>query len=179
MSHGGYAIRPVRPQDVPAVVGMVHELAEFERARQQCVLTAAQLSAALFAPAPALFGHVAQVPGDTAAPVGMALWYLNFSTWEGVHGIYLEDLYVRPDARGGGAGRALLAHLAGLCLRRGYRRLDWWVLHWNPAREFYASLGASAQEQWVPYRLTGAPLARLAAQDTGPDGGCPPMAGTA
>ncbi len=146
---------------------MVHELADFERAPDSCHLTAEQLHAALFAPAPALFGHVAVAgdeTGDEAVgePVGMALWYLNFSTWEGVHGIYLEDLYVHPGARGGGAGRALLAELAALCLRRGYRRLDWWVLHWNPARDFYAGIGATAQDEWVPYRLTGAPLARLA-----------------
>ena len=84
----------------------------------------------------------------------MSLWFLNFSTWEGAHGIYLEDLYVRPAARGTGAGRALLAELAAICVERGYRRLDWWVLHWNPAREFYHAIGAKAMDEWVPYRLT-------------------------
>jgi GNAT superfamily N-acetyltransferase len=146
---------------VPAVVAMVHELAEYERAADQCHLTEAQLSAALFAEAPALFGRVALDSDDV--PLGFALWFLNFSTWEGVHGIYLEDLFVRPQARGLGAGRALLANLASLCVERGYRRLDWWVLHWNPAREFYASIGAAAMDEWIPYRLEGQPLRQLAA----------------
>ena len=135
-------VRRVRPEDVPAVVSMVHELAEFERMAHECYLTEEQLHAVLF-PAtsgagtanpgrgePALFGHVA-VNADTDEPVGFALWFLNFSTWEGVHGIWLEDLYVRPAARGAGAGQALLAALAGICTDRGYRRLDWWVLDWN------------------------------------------------
>ena len=93
-------VRPVRPEDVPAVVAMVHELAEYERAPEQCHLTTEQLHAALFSRAPALFGHVAV--DDDDEPVGFALWFLNFSTWAGVHGIYLEDLYVRPAARGTG-----------------------------------------------------------------------------
>jgi GNAT superfamily N-acetyltransferase len=101
---------------------------------------------------------------DTAPdPVGCALWFLNFSTWQGVHGIYLEDLYVRPVARGAGVGRALLATLAELCVQRGYARLDWWVLHWNPAREFYHTIGAEPMDEWLPYRLTGPALASLAA----------------
>jgi GNAT superfamily N-acetyltransferase len=140
---------------------MVHELAAYERAPDECLLTAEQLEAALFAEHPAAFVHVAQ-DGDGEL-VGMALWFLNFSTWAGVHGIYLEDLYVRPQARGSGAGRALLATLAQLCVTRGYQRLDWWVLDWNPAREFYHALGARAMDEWIPYRLTGDPLRRLAA----------------
>ena len=153
-------IRPVRPSDVPAVVGMVHELAAFEKAAGSCHLTGEQLHAALFGPEPALFGHVAEAP-DRSLP-GFALWFLNFSTWEGVHGIHLEDLYVRPEARGDGVGRALLATLAGVCVERGYRRLDWWVLHWNPARAFYAGLGATAMTDWIPYRLEGDALTGLA-----------------
>jgi len=158
----GVEIRPVRRTDVPAIVAMVHELADFERAPDQCQLTADQLTAALFADRPALFGHVACLPGEPE-PAGMALWFLNFSTWQGVHGIYLEDLYVRPAARGSGVGRALLAGLARVCVERRYERLDWWVLHWNPAREFYHAIGAVAMDEWVPYRLTGAPLRALAA----------------
>jgi GNAT superfamily N-acetyltransferase len=142
---------------------MVHELAEYERAADQCRLTDDQLRAALFpprGPGPALFGHVAEAgPGEV---VGFALWFLNFSTWEGVHGIYLEDLYVRPGARGLGSGRALLAALAGICRERGYRRLEWWVLHWNPAREFYDAIGARAMGEWVPYRVEGDALTALA-----------------
>lgn len=159
-------IRPARPEDVPAIVAMVHELAEYERAPQDCHLTTDQLTAALFGDHPALYGHVAV---DAAGqPVGMMLWFLNFSTWAGVHGIYLEDLYVRPDARAAGIGKALLATLAQICVERGYARLEWWVLHWNPAREFYHAIGAVPMDEWLPYRLTGAPLARLAGAMTDP-----------
>jgi GNAT superfamily N-acetyltransferase len=154
------AVRPIRPEDVSAVVVMVHELAEFERAADECHLTDDQLRAALFGDRPAVFGHVAVGPGDE--PVGVALWFLNFSTWEGTHGLYLEDLYVRPAARGSGAGGALLAALARVCLDRGYRRMDWQVLDWNPAAEFYRALGATVSEGWVPYRVTGEALRRLA-----------------
>lgn len=153
MSTPRYSIQPVRPQDVPAVVAMVHELAEYERAPEQCHITEPQLTAALFGPTPALYGHVAF--DESGLPVAMTLWFLNFSTWEGVHGIYLEDLYVRPVARGHGLGKAMLATVAGVCVERGYPRLDWWVLNWNPAREFYHALGAVAMDEWVPYRLTG------------------------
>lgn len=171
------------------MVAMVHELAAFENASDQCRLTERQLDAALFRPGAALFGHVALAPATAAATaqppatspttapavgsatggragppevVGLALWFLNFSTWAGVHGIYLEDLYVRPGTRGAGAGRALMTSLAQLCLDRGYERLDWWVLHWNPARDFYARLGAQPMDEWIPYRLTGSALADLA-----------------
>ncbi|NJC70917.1 GNAT family N-acetyltransferase [Planosporangium thailandense] len=153
-------IRPIRRTDVPAVVAMVHELADYERAPRECHLTDAQLEAALFAESPALFGHIALLDGEA---VGMALWFLNFSTWRGVHGVYLEDLYVRPSARGKGVGRALLATLAAVCTDRGYERLEWWVLHWNPAREFYHSIDAVAMDEWVPYRLAGPALHALAA----------------
>jgi GNAT superfamily N-acetyltransferase len=140
---------------------MVHELAAYERAPEECHLTEELLAASLFGDAPALFGHVA-IDGDGHA-VGMMLWFLNYSTWEGRHGIYLEDLYVRPEARGSGLGGRMLATLAEICVRRGYARLDWWVLDWNPAREFYAAMGARPMSEWVPYRLTGTALAKLAA----------------
>jgi GNAT superfamily N-acetyltransferase len=158
VTHRGYAIRPVRPSDVPAVVAMVHELAEFERAAERCLLTSEQLEAALFGERPALFGHVAAGLDDDE-PMGFALWFLNYSTWEGVHG-----LYVRPEARGTGAGRALLSALAGIAVERGYRRLDWWVLDWNPARKFYAGLGAQPLSDWLPYRLEGRSLQALASE---------------
>ena len=141
---------------------MVHELAEFERAPGSCRLTEEQLNAALFASRPALFGHVVVDAADR--PQGYALWFVTFSTWEGVHGIGLEDLYVRPEARRGGAGRALLARLAALCVERGYSRVDWGVLDWNPARDFYHRLGAQPLDGWLPYRLTGAALRDLAVQ---------------
>jgi GNAT superfamily N-acetyltransferase len=139
---------------------MVHELAEYERAADECHLTDAALDAALFGDHPALFGHVAADAEDV--PIGFALWFLNYSTWEGVHGIYLEDLFVRPGARGSGAGRALLRTLARICVERGYRRLEWWVLHWNPAREFYTTIGATAMDEWIPYRIDGDALTSLA-----------------
>jgi GNAT superfamily N-acetyltransferase len=145
-------IRRVRESDVDAVVGLAYELAEYERAPQDCHLTADQLHTALFGPAPALFGHVAEVDG---AVVGSALWFLNFSTWRGVHGIYLEDLYVRPTMRGSGLGKALLTALAQECVDKGYARLEWSVLDWNtPAIDFYKSLGAVAMDEWTTFRLT-------------------------
>ncbi|MGC4803552.1 GNAT family N-acetyltransferase [Micromonospora sp. DT233] len=156
---------------------MVHELAEYERAPEQCHLTAEQLHAALFGPQPALHGHLAV--DDADRPLGFALWFLNFSTWAGVHGIYLEDLYVRPEARGTGAGRRLLATLAAICVQRGYRRLDWSMLDWNPAAGFYASVEATPMSDWVSYRLAGPALHRLAAQVGGVPGEVPAARGSA
>jgi GNAT superfamily N-acetyltransferase len=157
-------IRPAQPSDVPEIVGMVHALARYEQAPEQCHLTVGQLSAALFCERPALFGHVAtaRLGGASPVPLGFTLWFRNYSTWEGVHGIYLEDLYVKPEARGAGLGRRLLATLAATCLEHGYQRLEWSVLHWNPAREFYHGLGAVALDEWVPYRLSGDGLRQLA-----------------
>jgi GNAT superfamily N-acetyltransferase len=155
-----FTVRPARLDDVPAVVAMVHELADFERAADQCHLTAEQLEAALFSTAPTVFGHVAVDVHDQ--PLGFALWYLSFSTWEGVTGLYLEDLYVRPAARGTGAGGALLAALAAICAERGYPRLEWVMLSWNPAARFYAKIGAEVTADWLPYRLSGPALRRLA-----------------
>ncbi|SDD22196.1 GNAT family N-acetyltransferase [Actinokineospora iranica] len=152
-------VRRVAPSDVDSVVALVHELAEYERAPHECHLTAEQLRVALFGPAPALFGHVAQVDGEV---VGCALWFLNFSTWRGTHGIYLEDLYVRPSVRGSGLGKALLTALAEECAARGYQRLEWWVLDWNaPAIGFYKSIGAVPMDEWTVYRLTDEALAAL------------------
>lgn len=156
-------VREVEPDDVPQVVEMVHELAEYERAPQECHLTADQLEEALFSPAPALFGHVA-VQGRTR--IGCALWFLSFSTWRGVHGVHLEDLFVRPGFRDQGAGRMLLARLAAVCVERGYGRLEWAVLDWNePAIGFYRKLGAVSVDDWTTFRLDGEPLRRLGAGD--------------
>jgi GNAT superfamily N-acetyltransferase len=160
VSDGASRIRPIVVDDVEAVVGLVHELAAYERAAEDCTLTAAQLQAALFGPAPALFGLVAE-RGD--AVVGCALWFLNFSTWRGTHGIYLEDLYVQPSHRGSGLGTALLAALAGHCVERGYHRLEWAVLDWNaPSIAFYEAVGATALDEWRTFRLTDDALVRLA-----------------
>ena len=152
-------IRPIRPYDVPAAVALVHELALFEREPQSCHLSVDQLNEALFCEAPALFGLVAQEGEPDGEVVGVALWFLNFSTWRGRHGIYLEDLYVSPGARRGGHGRALLTELAGIADSRGYDRIDWAVLDWNTeAHAFYRRLGAEPMEDWTGWRLTGEAL---------------------
>jgi GNAT superfamily N-acetyltransferase len=138
---------------------MVHELADYERAADSCSVTPADLETALFGEAPAVFGHVAEMDGDV---VGMAVWFLTFSTWEGGHGIWLEDFFVRESARGSGAGTALMRELAAICRDRGYARLDWAVLDWNePSIGFYRSLGAQHMHEWHTYRLTGTALAAL------------------
>lgn len=160
-------IRRAEPGDVPALVELVYDLAEYEKARHECTLTAGQLEIALFGPDPAVFAHVAVLDGTVA---GCAIWFRNFSTWDGVHGIYLEDLYVKPEARGTGLGRALLAALAHEAQTRGYTRVSWSVLTWNtPSIGFYESLGAQVQDDWVGYRLTGPSLAELAATATTED----------
>ncbi|MET7428314.1 GNAT family N-acetyltransferase [Streptomyces flaveolus] len=154
-------IRTATPDDVPVIHTMVRELAEYEKAPEEARASEAQLREALFGERPAAFAHMA-VDEASGEPVGFALWFLNFSTWRGVHGIYLEDLYVRPEARGGGHGRALLAELARICGERGYERLEWAVLDWNrPAIGFYEALGARPQDEWTVYRLTDEALTAL------------------
>jgi GNAT superfamily N-acetyltransferase len=155
------SVRPIRPDDVPAVVGLVRELAEYEKAAHEVRLTEAQLHESLFGAAPALFGHVAEVNGDV---VGTALWFLNFSTWRGTHGVYLEDLYVQPAHRGTGLGKELLRTLAELCVERGWSRLEWSVLDWNtPSIDFYKAAGAVAMDEWTVFRLTDDALGSFAA----------------
>src|ERR1700685_3365463 len=147
-------IRPATPQDVPQIHRLMRELAEYERSLDQVTATEDDLRRGLFADQPAIFAHVAEHEGTVA---GVALWFLNYSTWLGRHGIYLEDLYVTPALRGAGLGRALLGELARICVQRGYGRLEWWVLDWNaPARGFYESLGAVAMDEWTVHRLGGA-----------------------
>ncbi|MFC9894060.1 GNAT family N-acetyltransferase [Nocardia sp. NPDC127579] len=161
MTHPGHGvIRRATPADVPAMVELVYDLAEYERAREECTLTVEQLHDSLFGSAPALFAHVVE---DETGVVGIAIWFLNFSTWKGTHGIYLEDLFVKPGTRGKGYGKALLAALAQEAVDKGYSRVDWAVLTWNtPSIEFYRSLGAVEQDDWVGYRLSGEELGRLA-----------------
>jgi GNAT superfamily N-acetyltransferase len=151
-------IRPARLEDIEKIVQLVYELAEYEKLVEECHLTAELLEAALFGDAPALFGHVA-LAGDQV--VGYTLHFLNYSTWEGVHGIYLEDLYVQPDQRGSGFGKALLLNLAEIAVRSGYARVEWSVLNWNaPSIAFYEAIGAVPMNGWTVYRLTGPALAR-------------------
>ncbi|MFX4293150.1 GNAT family N-acetyltransferase [Streptomyces bohaiensis] len=155
-------IRTARESDVPAIHAMIRELAAYEKAEHEVEATEEQLREALFGPQPAVFALVAE-DGESGEPVGFALWFRNYSTWTGTHGVYLEDLYVRPEARGGGHGRALLAALARICVERGYRRLEWWVLDWNePAIGFYRSIGAEPMDEWTVQRVTGEALERLA-----------------
>ena len=146
-------IRAVEPRDVPAVLGLVRELATYEREPDAVVATEDLLADALFRESPSLFGHVAEVDGEV---VGFALWFLNFSTWLGRHGIYLEDLYVRPVHRGSGLGKALLETLTAIAAERGYGRVEWAVLDWNePAQDFYRSVGAHPMDEWTVWRLQG------------------------
>lgn len=157
MSHH---IRRAAPQDAAAITDMIHALADFEHAADQCTVTEKQISAALFEDPPTVYGHVAEVDGEIAA---MALWFLNYSTWDGVAGIYLEDLFVRPEFRRRGLARALLAALASECRQRGYTRLSWAVLNWNAdAITLYDGIGGEPQSGWTTYRLSGASLAGLA-----------------
>jgi GNAT superfamily N-acetyltransferase len=157
-------IRPARAGDIPAIHAMIRELAEYERGLDEVTATEDDLARALLAERPALFGHVAEDTAGDPGIAGVALWFVNYSTWTGHHGIYLEDLYVRPSMRGRGHGRALLAELARICTERGYRRLEWAVLDWNePARRFYASLGAAPMDAWTVNRLAGPGLDALAA----------------
>ena len=154
------SVRPIRRDDVPAVVGLVRELADYEQALHEVRLTEEQLTEHLFGDFPALFGHVAERDGQV---VGMALWFLNFSTWRGTHGVYLEDLYVQPRHRGTGLGKELLRTLAAVCVERGYSRLEWSVLDWNaPSIEFYRAAGAVPMDEWTVFRLTDDALGRFA-----------------
>ncbi|MDQ8704760.1 GNAT family N-acetyltransferase [Streptomyces sp. LHD-70] len=155
-------IRTATPEDVPAILAMIRELAEYEKALHEVRATESQLHTALFGDHPAAYAHIAE--DESGEAVGFTLWFLTFSTWRGVHGIYMEDLYVRPEARGGGHGKALMAELARICTSRGYQRLEWAVLDWNePSIAFYESLGARPQSEWSVYRLTDEALGRLGA----------------
>jgi GNAT superfamily N-acetyltransferase len=153
-------IRPALPDDVDAIVGLVHDLAEYERALHEVELTSAGLRADLFGPDPKVFAHVAEVGEEV---VGVAIWFFSYSTWRGRHGIYLEDLYVRPESRGSGLGRGLLAALAAEAVAHGCARVEWAVLDWNtPAVDFYRALGAVPMDEWTVYRVTCDALTALA-----------------
>ncbi|MCG5431586.1 GNAT family N-acetyltransferase [Mycobacterium sp. MYCO198283] len=153
-------IRRAVPGDEVELTALVHELAAFEDAADECTLTAEALARALFGETPIVCGHVAEVDGQVA---GGALWFVNYSTWDGEGGIYLEDLFVRPPFRRHGVGRRLLSALARECVDRGYTRLTWAVLDWNTgAIALYEAVGARHQRQWLTYRVSGPALSELA-----------------
>lgn len=161
-------IRPATPADVGDLIAMVRELADYERALHSATATPEQFAAVLF-PAqgePTAYAHVGEVrtaEGEWQT-VGMALWFLSFSTWTGTNGIWLEDLYVRPEHRRSGLGQGLLRTLAGICVERGYHRLEWWVLDWNePSIGFYRSIGAESMDEWTRFRLDGSALLNCSA----------------
>ena len=155
-------IRLASQQDVPVILQLVTELAVYEKEPDAVLATEADLLTALFGPDPSAGCHVAVVDG---AVVGFALWYRTFSTWQGKPGLWLEDLFVRPEARGTGLGRQLLVELARTAVDRGWTRFEWWVLDWNtPAQGFYRSLGARPEDEWTVWRVDGAALTSLAAR---------------
>jgi GNAT superfamily N-acetyltransferase len=153
-------VRDARPADAPLIHALIHELADYERLAHECRASEADVRAILFGAAPRAFCDIAAVDGE---PVGFALWFYNVSTFEGRHGIYLEDVFIRPAACGRGAGLALLRRLAHRCRDEGLARLEWMVLDWNaPSIAFYDRLGATTHSDWLRRRLSGDALARLA-----------------
>lgn len=156
------AIRPVRPGEADLVLSFVRELAEYEKLLHEVVASEADIAESLFGENPRVFCDIAEWDGE---PVGFALWFYTYSTFRGRHGIWLEDLFVRPGQRGRGIGKALMARLAKRCVDEDLPRLAWWVLNWNePSRVFYRSIGAKAQDEWTVKRLEGEALARLGAE---------------
>jgi len=153
-------IRSARPDEADLVLSFIKELAEYEKLSHEVEATAADIADGLFGANPRAFCDIAEWDGE---PVGFAVWFYTYSTFSGRHGIWLEDLFVRPEQRGRGIGKALIAALAKRCVDEGLPRLAWWVLNWNePSRVFYRSIGAKAQDEWTVKRLDGEALARLA-----------------
>lgn len=156
-------VREAVIDDCPQILELIQELADYEKEPDAVRNTVEDLEQHLFADSPQAFAHVAE--DETGAIVGIAIWYLTYSTWEGRHGIHLEDLYVRANQRGLGTGNALLSTLARICVERGYKRLEWQVLDWNePAIKFYDSLGAGSLDGWTTRRLDGDALQSLGSQ---------------
>ena len=158
-------IRPATVADTDTILHFIRELALYEKAEHEALATPAHIHRTLFGPQPSVFGLICELGGQ---PIGFAVYFFNYSTWQGQHGLYLEDLYVTPEQRGVGAGKALLQRLAHIALQHDCGRFEWSVLDWNtPSIEFYDSLGAKPQSEWIRYRMTGQALLDLAAQDTG------------
>jgi GNAT superfamily N-acetyltransferase len=158
---GGALLRRARPGDETGILACIRALAEYEKEPDAVQTTAGDLRQALFASSPSVFAHVIE---KERRIVAIAVWFLNYSTWTGRSGVYLEDLFVREDERRHGYGRTLLATLARICAERGYSRLEWSVLDWNePSIRFYRSIGAVGMDEWTTQRLTGDALTQLAA----------------
>jgi GNAT superfamily N-acetyltransferase len=150
------------PADAEDIHRLIYDLAVYEKAPEQMVATIDQINTSLFSAKPVAFCHVAEVDGKI---VGIALWFLNYSTWLGKAGIYLEDLFVQPEYRGHGIGKGFMQTLAALCVERGYERFQWWVLDWNkPSIDFYQSLGAVPMDEWTVFRLSGDALKKFASE---------------
>lgn len=155
------AIRPATPTDVPTILQFIADLAAYEKLSHEAKATEADLARDLFGPAPKVFCDIAEWNG---APVGFALWFYTYSTFQGRHGIWLEDLFVVPEARGMGAGKALLVELARRCVTEELGRFEWWVLDWNaPSIAFYRSQGGELMDEWTRVRVDGPALAKLGA----------------
>lgn len=155
-------VRSAQTADLPVILKYIHDLAIYEKAPNEVKLTAKDLEESLFGKNPQVYCLISELDGIAT---GFAVWHLNYSTWLGRHGIYLEDLYVDPNFRGLGHGKALLQRLAQICIERGYQRLQWWVLDWNEsAIEFYRSIGAEPMDQWTVFRVSGSSLEKLATE---------------
>jgi GNAT superfamily N-acetyltransferase len=155
-------IRMAQPADVEDIHRLIYELAVYEKAPEEMVATLDQINISLFNANSVAFCHVAEVDGKV---VGIALWFLNYSTWLGKAGIYLEDLFVQPEYRGHGIGKGFMQTLAALCVERGYERFQWWVLDWNkPSIDFYQALGAVPMDEWTVFRLSGDALKKFASE---------------
>jgi GNAT superfamily N-acetyltransferase len=157
-----FAIRPATAADTDLVVGFITDLAAYEKLEHEARATPADIARDLFGENPKVFCDIAYWDGEA---VGFAVWFLNFSTFRGKHGLYLEDIFVRPALRGKGIGKALLVHLARRCVAEQLGRLEWWVLDWNePSIDFYKSQGAVMQDEWTKCRVDGEALVRLGAK---------------
>ena len=152
-------IRRARPEDAQLILDLVMALAIYEKAPEEVRATVSDVERDFFTDNPQVFCDFVELDEQV---VGFVVWFLNYSTWTGTHGIYIEDLFVLPEHRGNGYGKALLTHLANLCVTRGYHRLQWWVLNWNqPSIEFYKSLGATPMNEWTVMRVDGEALTKL------------------
>lgn len=157
-------IREAKVEDIQVIYELIVELAIYEKEPDAVVASVEDIKENLFGTNPVAYCHVAEVDGQV---VGIAIWFLNYSTWLGKAGLYLEDLFVKPEFRGSGLGLSLMKTLAQVCVDRGYERFQWWVLDWNePSINFYKSIGAEAMDEWTVYRLSGSALKSFAASST-------------